>query len=355
MRPEEITEKLVEFRTTQARPEEIRDSLDFVEEFFEDEKFHIRKFESNGTPSLLISYRETLTPEILLHGHIDVVSAEDELFRPRKENGKIYGRGTADMKSGLACCMKLLKDMDPESTGEGLALLVTADEEVGGFNGTGYMVEQGLEPDFVISAEPDDSGSFPSIVTRQKGVLQMMISTEGRSAHGSKPDKGLNAADKLIEKYLVIRDFFPDGDFATTVNLGRIEGGEEVNKIPENAELHLDIRYSETYPKAEVLEDIRSVEGIEVEVTAEAPMMKVRKDNHYVRGLSEAIYGAGGGKSFRKENFASDMRFFTSRGIPAVCFGPEGYNLHAEDEYVESESMDVYCEILKNFLESQLY
>lgn len=352
MNPEKLTEELVAFQTTQDKPEQIEKAINHVESIFDTSQFYVKTFENEGVKSLLVSFEETMSPEILLHGHLDVVSAEKNLFEAKKEDQKLYGRGTADMKAGIACCISVMQKLAKKSEQPDVALLLTTDEEIGGFNGTGHVVEKGLEPGFVISAEPDDSGNFPSIVTHQKGVLQLKISVEGKSAHGSKPEKGVNAAEKLMEKYTEIKNLFEDGEFPTTVNLGMMNAGTEVNKVPEEAEMSLDIRYSQQYSKDEVLDDIKSLEGIKVEVTAEAPMMKVSEQNERIQQLANAIREAGGTPIFRKENFASDMRFFTSRGIPAVCFGPEGYDLHGKNEHVEIESLQLYCEILKNFLYS---
>jgi len=353
MNPEKITEELIRYRTITGISEEIEKGLKFIRSLFGSE-FEVEEFENEGVKSLLISHQKTQDVDFLLHGHLDVVSAEKELFEPRTQDGRLYGRGSADMKSGLACLMKVLKELDVE----GLALLVTSDEEKGGFNGTGYVIEESdIDPDLVISAEPDDSGSFPSIVTKQKGVFQVKASVTGESAHASKPEKGVNAAEKLIDIYREeIRPLFDHTyEFSTTVNLGKFESGDVMNRVPNSAEIYLDIRYSDQYPKDEVLEDLSDIEGLDVEVTAEAPMMKTSEKNGIVQQLADSIEEVSGVKpGFRSEAFASDMRFFTEKEVPAVCFGPEGYNLHSRDEYVEIGSMEDYCEMLKNFLESSL-
>ncbi len=345
-----ITEELVEFRTIEGNHEEIEKSLEFIQQELSD-NFDFRRFEEDGEKSMLVTRGEN--PRILLHGHIDVVDAEDSLFHPEVKGGRIYGRGSADMKTGLACLMNVLEKVESSDLG----LLITSDEERGGFNGTGYVIEEaGLEPDFVISAEPDDSGSFPSIVTKQKGVLQLEITTEGKNAHASKPEKGKNAAENLIEKYREFRDLFDHSvDFSTTISLGSISAEGPVNQIPGSASLQVDIRYSNQYPKPEILSDLEEISGIEYEILAEAPMMETSENGRCVQSLKESAEQAMGEKvEFRKEKFASDMRFFTEKDIPAVCFGPEGYNLHGENEYVEIESLKTYCEILKNFLELNL-
>lgn len=352
MKPEEITRELVKIQSTQHQPDQLEETVEYAKNFFQSEEYILQEFEKEGKESLLITFKETLQPEVLLHGHLDVVTAEEEKFKPYKEEGKLYGRGTADMKSGVACCIKVMQQMKKEKPDIGL--LLTTDEEIGGFNGTGHLIDEGLEPGFVISAEPDDSGNFPSIVTEQKGVLQLRITVEGEPSHGSKPEKGENAAEKLMEKYREIKDLFEDGDFPTTVNLGKIRAGEEVNKVPETAEMQLDIRYSDQYPAEEVLEDIRAIKDLEVEVTARAPMMQNPEKEEHIEQLSESIEEViGKSPEKRKENFASDMRFFTSQGIPAVCYGPEGYDLHGENEYVELESLQPYIETLKEFVRSE--
>jgi succinyl-diaminopimelate desuccinylase len=343
---DELTKDLIQFQTVEGNTEEFEKCLDYIENQLSPE-FEFERFEKEGEKSFLISRGEN--PRILLHSHIDVVEADEDLFQPRTVNGKIYGRGAADMKSGVACLMKVLEETETQ----GVALLLTSDEERGGFNGTGYVIEEkNLNPEFVISAEPDDSGNFPSIVTTQKGVLQLKITAEGKSAHASKPEKGENAAETLISKYDEIRSLFDHKkDFGTTVNLGKMSSEGPVNKIPDSASLQLDIRYSSEYPAEEVLNDLREIYGIDIEVTARAPMLSNSEDEEKIKYLRKAAKEVTGNEiPFRKENFASDMRFFADKGIPAVCFGPEGYNLHGENEYIEKESISEYCEILKNFL-----
>ncbi|MFB6209221.1 MAG: M20 family metallopeptidase [Candidatus Nanohaloarchaea archaeon] len=343
---EETTKDLIRFKTVEGNAQELGNCLNYIEGQL-DSGLDFQRFEKNDEKSVLISRGEN--PRILLHGHLDVIGAEDEIFEPEVENGRIYGRGAADMKSGVACMMKVLEGLEDED----VALLLTSDEERGGFNGTGYVIDEAdLEPEFVVSGEPDDSGSFPSIVTRQKGVLQLEISTEGKSAHSSKPEKGENAAEKLLEKYQEIRENFDhEKNFSTTINLGKISSEGPVNKIPNKASVQLDIRFSNQYPRDQVLEDIEGIEGIDTEILKEAPMMEADEDNVFVQGLRSSAEEVSGQAGFRRENFASDMRFFTERGIPAVCFGPEGYDLHGENEYVEIESMEQYCKILQTFLE----
>lgn len=328
----ELTKELVKFRTT--RDSELREAMDFLEDRFDD-RFVVKRFEEAGKPSLLVSFRETMEPGLLLHGHLDVVEASDQMFEPVEKNERIYGRGAADMKAGVACLVKTMKDLDGEPD---VALLLTGDEETGGFSGTGHLVEKGLEPEFALSAEPTEN--FPEVVVEQKGVLQLKLGAEGESAHGSAPGRGVNAAEKLMEIYREFKSSLPEGEYVTTVNLGTFSAGEEVNRVPDYAEMELDIRYTGEYGPEKVMAELEGFD-IEVEVIAEAPMMKTDPDNPYVQALEGAI---------GREAYASDMRFFTARGVPAVNYGPAGYNIHSENEYVEIDSMRRYCKILEEFV-----
>ena len=348
MKPEELTQELVKLRTVEGNTEEVEKGLQIVEREIPD-SFEVQRFEKEGEKSLLATRGE---PEILLHGHIDVVEASNSLFNSETRGGKIYGRGTADMKSGIACMIKTLQEADISNIG----LLITSDEERGGFNGTGHILEEtGIEPELAISAEPDDSGYFPSIVTKQKGVLQLELKASGKNAHASKPEKGVNAAEKLLNQYSRFRENFDhDAEFPTTISLGNMSAEGPTNQIPDEAVMQVDIRYSKQYPAEEILKDLEEIQGLEHEVVAKAPMLETSEENSLVKALKKESEKVTGETQFRKENFASDMRFFTEKGVSAVCFGPEGYNLHAGDEYVEVESLEICCEILKNFLQSEL-
>ena len=344
----EITEELVSFQTIPDNKEEIGECLDYIEDYFSDTGLEVKVFENGEVRSLFISSDiEDCEPKILLHGHIDVVEASEEMFQARKEDGKLYGRGTADMKAGVSCLMKLMKDLEPENT----SLLITSDEEVGGFNGTGYMVnEEGLRPSFVISAEPNEKGSFPCIINRHKGVYQVRLKASGESCHASQPGKGVNAIDKLIQEYQELKSVFANEEVTSTINLGKINGGDSLNQVPGSAELEVDIRYDQSLTPEEIesyLEDL----DVDFEVIAEAPMMQTSRNNEHVEELASC--DDRDRLVFAKQDFASDARFFTEKGIPAVLFGPEGEEIHGEGENVDINSIEQLYTVLDDFISSE--
>lgn len=352
----ELTEQLCKFKTVKGNKQEMKKCLDFIEDYYSDSDFVTRRYESENKESLVVSFTDTKSPEVLLHGHIDVVEADEETFALEREGEKLYGRGTADMKSGVASMMKLMKEFREEKPD--IALMIVTDEEIGGFNGIGHLLnEENYRADFAISAEPNKTEGNLDIGIKQKGVLQLKITAEGRSGHGSAPWKGENAAEKLIDKYQnEIKPLFPDPEkrtWDTTCNLGIIEAGEATNQIPGEAMMKLDIRCSNEYPSKEVLEDIKAVEGVEVEeVLLNEPMVDNEKQNPYIQKLKTAAEEATEEKvELTKKEWGSDVRFLTSKNIPGVVFGPKGYNWHAPDEYLDTSKLKAFHNSLRKFIQ----
>ena len=245
--------------------------------------------------------------------------------------------------------MKDLKDEKPS-----VGLMIVSDEEKGGFNGAGYLFSEKYSPKFAISAEPNNIDGYLDIITDQKGILQVKVSTEGLSAHGSRPWNGENAVEKFMEKWPEIKGLFDDheqGDnWTTTVNLGTVEAGKSANKVPEKLEASLDIRTAEDYPNEEVLKDLEKIEGIKVEESLDESMFSTAQENRYVQSLKSSAENFEDECEVSRKEPGSDMRFLTENGIPAVVFGPEGYNAHAPNEYATIESLDDYYNILMDFI-----
>ncbi|MFB6159196.1 MAG: M20 family metallopeptidase [Candidatus Nanohalobium sp.] len=348
----ELTEGLVKFKSTNDDLKEINRCLDFIEDYFSEPEFEIHRHENEGIPSIVITFGDK-NPDLMLHGHIDVIEAPDEMFQPEREDGKLYGRGTGDMKAGVAALMQVMKDLKDKQPSVGL--MIVSDEEKGGFNGAGYLFEEHYSPEFAVSAEPNNQEGYMDIITDQKGILWLKVTAKGLSAHGSRPWNGENAAEKFMEKWPDIRDLFADHEdgekWVTTVNLGKIESGESTNKVPEKCESWIDIRTAREYPNEEVLEDIRSIEGLEVEESLNESMLSTNHDNRHVQALKSSAEKFEEECKISRKEPGSDMRFLTEHGIPAVVFGPEGYNAHAPNEYAVIDSLGDYYRIMMDFVE----
>ncbi|WEL23508.1 M20 family metallopeptidase [Candidatus Nanohalovita haloferacivicina] len=348
----ELTKDLVSFKSTNDNLEEINNCLNFIEDYFSGPEFEVFRHESEGIPSMVVTFGEE-NPDLMLHGHIDVIEAPDEMFETNIEDGKLYGRGTGDMKAGVAALMQVMKDLKDEKPSVGL--MIVSDEEVGGFNGAGHLFGEHYSPEFAVSAEPNNIEGYLDIIADQKGILQLKVSTEGLSAHGSRPWNGENAAESFMEKWPEIKNLFEDHQdgekWVTTVNLGKVRAGESTNKVPEKAEAWLDIRTAREYPNEEVIEDIRGIEGLSVDqVNLDESMLSTAHDNKFIQALKSSAEGFEDECRVSRKEPGSDMRYLTENGIPAVVFGPEGYNAHSPDEYAVIDSFGDYYSIMMDFV-----
>jgi succinyl-diaminopimelate desuccinylase len=342
----ETTKDLMEFKTVKGNDEEFEEAFNYIREYFSGTDFLIKEYEKEGFKSIVIVREED--PEIILHGHIDVVEADEEMFSPEERDGEIHGRGSADMKSGLACLMKALKETKAPA-----GLLVTSDEEIGGFRGAKYLAENYYNPEFALSAEPNTEDK-PEIIVKQKGIMRIWLKAEGEPAHGSKPWKGQNAAEKLWENFQEFKDSFNmNEEWSSTVNLGLMESGESMNIVPEKAEAGLDVRYTQNYPPEQIKEKLEELE-ISHEVEAQDPMLKTKPEENYVQQLREAGTEIVGEEvEIGRETAASDMRHFSQQEVPAAVFGPKGKDLHGKTELVDKQSIRRFYRIIRKFLEKQ--
>ena len=202
---------------------------------------------------------------ILFQGHIDTIPDDGwkEAFLPREKDGRIYGRGSVDMKSSVACLIAALKarataKAAPEKT---IILACTVDEEIEK-RGIFTLVEKGIRADMGVCCEPSDL----KIGLGHKGNVPLRVSTKGKATHGSTPEAGVNAAYHMgdvlaaFEKNWKVNEKYLDGIGRVhgTYSVGIIRGGESYFVVPDRCDIWIDRR---TIP-GETKEDVkREVEG----------------------------------------------------------------------------------------------
>ncbi len=342
-----LTIDLIRFKSITGDKEENNRCLEYIKKYFED--FYIEELEYNGIKNLAISKKQSKYFKYILHGHVDVVPAEEFQFKPVVEGGFIKGRGAGDMKSGVAIAMKLLKELNSED----LCLLITTDEESGGLNGAEKLADI-YSADFIISLEPTNS----DLTVKEKGVLWVDLEAKGISGHGSTPWQGVNAAENLFNVYNEIKKLFPritdkstkKERWVETCNLGFLKSGSEAyNVIPDKARAGLDIRFTEKKNPDKILREIQSIAEKHNCIANGSYNEPVNTDvnNEYVRKLRTISEG-----EYRWEPGTSDIRPFVTRGIPAVDFGPEAKDIHNVDEKVSIESILKIYNDLKEFIEN---
>jgi succinyl-diaminopimelate desuccinylase len=291
----------------------------------------------------------------VLHGHLDVVPGRPEQFEPRIEGDRLIGRGAYDMKGGLAAMMCALKDIEHQDR-VCVRLVCVPDEESEDLDerSTDAVVAAGLGGDFAITGEPTDL----HIGIEAKGVLVMRIVVRGRSAHSSTPWLGDNAVLKALDVFRRI-ETLPFSRESTemfdrpSINVGRIQGGDALNQVPDRCTMWVDVRFLPGQDPAEILDQVRAVPDIEVERTFIHPPVTVSPTDPYVRALREAAT-----RSTRSEGLsvgrdgASDAASFIRAGIPAVEFGPVGGGHHGPEEWVSLSGLARYRRSLGDFIRS---
>ncbi len=342
-----LTRKLITFRTTHDRPEEIRRCATFISEWLKSAGIVCCTLEKEGVPSLLVTPRPAEAP-VLLMSHIDVVAALDALFQPKVQNGRLYGRGSIDDKYAAALSMVLLRDWAGRNGGQRqlpFGILITGDEEVGGRNGADFALSR-VRGRFCIAL---DGGNCDEIVVQEKGLIRLRLVCKGRSAHGARPWLGDNAIEKLMTAYQRIRTDFQQtatDHWHRTVNFSQVQAGRSPNQVPDRAEGLLDIRFTEVDDIDDLLEGWTRAIDAEIEVVSRGPVFDAGPSAELDllrRTVPEA--------RLVREHGASDARYLAAHGWTGVVWGANGeMSQHSEGEHLLIESLATLYRRIDRFL-----
>ena len=315
--------------------------------------------------------------KLIFNGHLDVVPAGKASqwkyppFQGKRFKGKIYGRGSSDMKSGIASFIHALSTIERSKIPlhQGAVILhLVSDEESHGHQGMGFLTQrERIQGDAALVGEPTDLQP----VIAQKGALWLRILTIGKSAHGSKPHLGVNAVEKMMKLIERLRILPLEKDHPLlgkpTLNIGTIHGGTKVNIVPEGCEIEVDRRMLPGEKKEEVLGEIKEMLD---SLQSEDPFFQYRTEEidfaepsevdpeeQIVKIGVEAIENVMGRKPIlRGFSGFTDSRFYINRcRIPTLIFGPGGVDQsHTMDESVEVDALvhaaHIYAMILLEYL-----
>src|SRR3954447_2217223 len=347
-----LAERLISYDTS--RPDGLISAVGFVKGWLESRDVDVRDSTHAGLPVLRAAVGRGGGPRVILHGHVDVVPGREEQFAPRVEGDRMIGRGAYDMKGALAAMMCAVHDLS-EVEGAEVELVIVPDEESEEVDSraTDTLIAGGeLRGDFAITGEPTDL----HIGVQAKGVLMMRVEVSGRAAHGSTPWLGDNAVLKAVDVFRRIESM----PFAResselfdrpSINLGRIGGGDAVNKVPDACTVAVDVRYLPGQDPGEILAGVRAMPDVEVSRTFIRPPATVSQANPYVRALRDAVARSAEGEVMSVgRDGASDAVSFLEVGIPAVEFGPRGAGHHGPDEWVSISSLRGYRRALVDFV-----
>ena len=215
---------------------------------------------------------------------------------------------------------------------------------------------RGYVGDFAITGEPTNL----HIGIQAKGVLALRVEVTGRSAHGSTPWVGDNAVLKAVDLFRGIEAMAFARESSElfdrpSISLGRISGGDAVNRVPDTCAMDLDIRYLPGQDPDEIVAAINVQEGAEVTKVFHREPIVLSRDEPHVQVLAEAVSKT----TPLRESIAvgrdgtSDVISFLNAGMAGVEFGPAGNGHHGPDEWVSIDSLDQYRRVLLKFVRRQ--
>ncbi len=354
MQEHALAERLITYETCNL--EGIQSAAGFIKGWLESRDVDVVVGSHNGLPVIAATVGATRGPDVptvVFHGHLDVVPGRPEQFVPRTEGDRLFGRGAYDMKGGLASMMVATRDLaDQDEVRVHFVCVADEESDEATQRASDYLVEQGYTGDFAITGEPTDL----HIGVQAKGVLAMRIEVTGKSAHGSTPWLGDNAVLKAIDVFRQIEslpfsressEFFD----RPSISLGRIIGGDALNKVPDLCVMDVDVRYLPGQDPERILANVRSIPDVTVVKVFMRDPAIVERSNPYVQMLASAVAeGTPAERISVGRDGASDAISFLEAGVPAVEFGPEGAGHHGPEEWVSIPSLSRYRTALVEFV-----
>ncbi len=359
----DVIEDLIRFRTETGNSAEIGKCLEYIERSLKDAGAQVEVLHYPGvSPVLFAANRMTNHFDVLIIGHIDVVPAAEEMFSPRREGNRLYGRGTLDMKSFAAVAMNSLSKAIRAELPLSFGVILSTDEEKGSKSTEAFL---NAHPDLRarIVLDNDVGGDIGKIVLRCKNPVFVKLTACGEAAHGSTPWDGLDANERLMQTWQNIRRFYPyyskdnpkpADTWINTVHFAKICGGAVANVISSSSEALLDFRLTETVSTDDLCAvlDQCLARGVNYEIVSAATPVMMSSENPDILQYREiAQHVLGRPVEFEYIGGATDSRVFALRGSTVIMHSGSGEGMHAEGEFVELDSVEQLADIQFKFLE----
>lgn len=321
-----------------------------------------------GRDNLIATYTPP-TPApftVIFEAHQDTVPVDAMVIDPfgaTVEGGKMYGRGSCDVKAGGAVMLTAFaRLMREKPAGSANVILAYSVDEEHSFLGIQELAKE-LRADYAIVAEP----TLLSIVNAHKGVVRWNVQTAGRACHSSRPEDGVNAIYRMawllngLEEYAdLLRNQPPDPVLGPrTLSVGRIVGGVSPNTVPDVCRIDVDRRLlpGETAEsaRADLEAFLTRYPGVEFPFTctpahAPCPPLAPDRSGELVTRLGATIAGVVGRHEVIVVPYGTDASTLAEAGIPSVVFGPGDIaQAHTKDEWIDLSQLEPAAEILFRF------
>lgn len=313
---------------------------------------------------------------LLFNGHLDTVPPGDiewehGAYSGKVVDGKIYGRGSADMKGGLAAmliALKAVKRAGWKLKGD-FIYSATAGEETVSIGAVKFVEDGGLDGvGAIIIGEPSSIG----INIAEKGAFWIEITTYGKTAHGAFPEKGINAVvnmNALLSELISYKFKYDENEILghPTMNISTIKGGVKTNVVPDKCSITIDMRTVPGMDHKEIVKDFEKIiEKLSNEIDDFKADIKILNDraavetkaNHPFVKLAEEIVKEEFGRDIKAQgvNFYTDASIFLpAKQIPCIFSGPGDASMaHQPNEHITidslMESVQFYIAMIEKYL-----
>jgi succinyl-diaminopimelate desuccinylase len=318
---------------------------------------------------------------IHFNAHYDVVPVSGAWrhgnpFSGAVEKGQIYGRGTADMKGSIASLLTALDALHKTGSRPSMNIEVsfTADEETDSVLGAQWVVENApIQPDYAIVME---GGEGDEVCCGHNGTLWLEVTVHGRAAHGSRPENGVNALEKMASLVLELEAYkktigrrtfvTPEGKtMRPTINVGGVfSGGEgsKINTVPALASFSIDRRVLAVEDHAAAERDLRAflsaaskrIDGCKISVSKVSENFScfTKPGDPFFKAMASSVRKIRGKPTvFNVSTGFNDIHFFAHHlKIPTLGYGPGGEDIHAVDERARIKDLVSSAKIYANLL-----
>ncbi len=354
----ELLSQLIAFRSTDTRPDQLRQIAQFVADYFRNVPVHVSQFLFEDKPALVITTRKTKRPALFFQGHLDVVDGADEQFKPKIEGERLYGRGSVDMKGFDAIVLHLLKKKALQGTPLDMGIMLTCDEEIGSENGAKKLAQMGFRSKIILNG---DGGYHHALIYAEKGILKFKLSTYAKPGRHPYPWQGGNAFDHLIQNYNRVVALFPNQTVATdndnwytTFSSYDVRVENDPLFPPKYAELKMNIYFTESCTTEQYFQKIQKVldPDVKLERITASERVYLNPQNPYFRQMQE-IMARHFGRPIppKAENGSSDARFFADKIPTILILKVVGEGHHTLEEFIQIPSILPLYRSIEEFAE----
>ena len=359
-----ILKELIQIKTENP-PGRTIEAVDYLVKEFDKSGIHSEVQEyAEGKANIIAEYGEG-EKTVIITGHLDTVPSGNEEkwtyppFEGVEDKGRIYGRGSTDMKGAVAAYVSIMKKLKENEVRlkKKIIFLGTADEEIG-MDGSLFAKNAGIMEncEFVLIGEPTEN----KIGIAEKGTLWIKVSVKGKSAHGSTPHLGISAIEGAAKLLQRMKEAVPELDHTvlgkSSLNIGKISGGTLINVVPEYCEFECDFRLVDDNLRDQTKRKINDIIEVfnkeeeakaEIEIIHEIPAIELKEESAFVELLKDKAKELGIHEIIGVNYGTDGAMLVPDYNTPFIIMGPGKLDqLHVTDEYTEKKEVLDYANLV---------